>query len=430
MRHLILSSVCALSLLLFSCKKSTVPAIDTSDIVEISQTTALSGGAVTDDGGTQVTSMGICWNSAETPTTDDNKTIVTTTTGSFSAIITGLLPNMTYHVRAYAVNGTGTGYGNEVTFKTLPVAVPAVNTLTPDPLYYFSVRTGGNVTSDFEGHVTQRGVCWGKSHNPTVSDYKTADGEGTGSFISYINFLAPNTTYYLRAYATNIAGTGYGNEITVTVPDYPVVFNPGTAYGTVSDIENNSYKTVQIGTQVWMAENLKTSKYNDGSPVPEVKDNSAWKDLATPGFCWLNNDEGFKNQFGALYNFYAVATGKLCPSGWHVPDQSELTALNYNLGGVAVSGGKMKETGTSHWKTPNEGATNESGFTSLPASTRENVGNFFPVRLSYTCWWLSSVYIHNSTDAFFFSVNNESPRLQDNSIQSKNAGFSVRCVKN
>jgi len=153
------------------------------------------------------------------------------------------------------------------------------------------------------------------------------------------------------------------------------MFNPNLTYGTLSDIEGNSYKTIQIGTQVWMAENLKTAKYNDNTSIPLVTI-GLWGDT-NPAYSWYNNDPATKDTYGALYKWYTVATGKLCPTGWHVPSDVEWTTLTTFLGGEGVAGGRMKESGTGHWLTPNSDATNSSGFTALPVGSRYRDGLFY-----------------------------------------------------
>jgi uncharacterized protein (TIGR02145 family) len=131
---------------------------------------------------------------------------------------------------------------------------------------------------------------------------------------------------------------------------------------TVTDIDGNVYNTVTIGTQVWMKENLKTTKFSDGTDIPLMTD--VWD---APNYGWYNNDSAtYANPYGALYNGYSVKTGNLCPSGWHVPTNEEWTTLADYLDGDSVAGGKLKETGTTHWISPNTGATNETGFTALP----------------------------------------------------------------
>ncbi len=138
------------------------------------------------------------------------------------------------------------------------------------------------------------------------------------------------------------------------------------------DGSNNYYSVVQIGTQTWMAENLRATKFNDGTDIPLVTDYTDWDKLSTPGYCWYKNDaDTYKIPYGALYNWFTVSTGKLCPAGWHVATNPEwATLVNTYLGGGSVAGGKLKETGTAHWKSPNTGASNETGFTALPGGNR------------------------------------------------------------
>ena len=159
---------------------------------------------------------------------------------------------------------------------------------------------------------------------------------------------------------------------------------------TVEDIDGNVYKTVTIGSQVWMAENLKTIKFNDGTAITLVAGNSAWEALITPGYCWYGNAEAAnKDTYGALYNFHTVKTGKLCPSGWHVPTDADWTTLTTYLKGDSIAGSKLKETGTSHWQIPNTAATNETSFTALPAGYRNDSGVFSSIGQS-GYWWTST----------------------------------------
>jgi len=189
---------------------------------------------------------------------------------------------------------------------------------------------------------------------------------------------------------------------------------------TVTDKDGNSYKTVTIGTQVWFAENLKTTKFNDGSSITFLTGSN----LNIPAYCWYNDDAGNKNIYGALYNWYSVGTGKLCPTGFHVPSDIEWTALFDNLGGKLIAGGKMKETGLVHWKSPNSGATNNSGFTALPGGLRE-LGIYYRI-WEKSFWWSStesSSTAAGSWELFYddISVSNENINKTD--------GFSVRCLK-
>jgi uncharacterized protein (TIGR02145 family) len=186
----------------------------------------------------------------------------------------------------------------------------------------------------------------------------------------------------------------------------------------------DSYKTVTIGNQVWMAENLKTTRFNDGTSIPLVTDDSLWKNSKTPAYCWYNNDEAtYKATYGALYNWYAVNTGKLCPTGWHVPSDVEWTTLTTYLGGATVAGDKLREAGTTHWLSPNTGATNESGFTALPGGLQGSNAGFW--NFGWGGYWWSSTEYEDIIPLSLYSGHSKVFRDKE----SKSKGFSVRCVR-
>jgi uncharacterized protein (TIGR02145 family) len=193
----------------------------------------------------------------------------------------------------------------------------------------------------------------------------------------------------------------------------------------VIDQDGNNYKTIRIGSQIWMGENLRATKFNDGTSIPMVTDKDAWRILSTPAWCWYNNDTIYENTYGALYNGYAVNTDKLCPNGWHVSTDADWTKLVEILGGKNVAGGKLKELGTNYWRAPNSGATNESGFTALPGGTRYANGMFVTFnRIGY--WWtFSGSKVLNGR---YRSMSSTNSAVSRNYIDLKN-GFSVRCVK-
>ena len=170
--------------------------------------------------------------------------------------------------------------------------------------------------------------------------------------------------------------TGISGNFATVVTDVPAAsktinFN----FVPCTDGDGNNYPVVQIGTQIWMGENLKTTKFSDGTVIPNVTDDLEWSALKSPGYCWYNNNSAIKNTYGGLYNWYTVTTGKLCPEGWSVPIDDEWTTLINSLGGKDVAGGKLKENGNAHWESPND-ATNESGFTALPGGYRNFDGAF------------------------------------------------------
>lgn len=321
----------------------------------------------------------------------------------------------------------------------VPVNPPSVSTTAVSNVSASSATSGGYVTSDGGASVTARGVCWSTSQNPTTANSKTTDGTGTGSFTSTITNLNPSTTYYVKAYATNSAGTNYGSQISFTTSSTVtgIIFNPTKTYGTLSDIAGNVYKTIVIGTQTWMAENLRTTKYNDGNSIPNVTDNLTWRDLTTPAYCYYNNDGNtYRNTYGALYNWFTVNTGKLCPTGWHVPNDSEWTTLVTYLGGTSVAGAKLKETTKAHWYNDPEYATNESGFTALPGGLRAAdhgptltwwLGIFSDLG-GYSLWW-SRNELTSINASYWYTYGNTPGFLKGVDPLEKQNGFSVRCLK-
>jgi len=193
-----------------------------------------------------------------------------------------------------------------------------------------------------------------------------------------------------------------------------------TQLGLVIDIDGNAYHTVTIGTQVWMTENLKTTKFRNGDSIPYF-----FKSYGR-GYCWYNNDIKNKNPYGAIYNFYTATDSRgLCPLGWHIPTKAEWTTLSNYLGGNSVAGGKLKEAGTIHWQSPNTGATNESGFTALPSGAKDCASNF--VNMGLNCqFWTSEPAISGGVYAVtIFQTNTQLAIGQGFDCNN----YSVRCIK-
>jgi uncharacterized protein (TIGR02145 family) len=193
----------------------------------------------------------------------------------------------------------------------------------------------------------------------------------------------------------------------------------------IKDIEGNVYQTVVIGTQTWMAENLKTTTFNDGTEIPLVTNDVQWSAIHTPAYCWYNNDQQtYGNTYGALYNWYAVNTGKLCPAGWHVPTDEEWTLLTNYLGGALEAANKLKETGST-WASLNSTATNESGFKALPNGLR------FPFQYTFSDigfaanWWSSDILTQDRRYAWYRELGYEVKR--DGFL--KQFGIGVRCIR-
>jgi uncharacterized protein (TIGR02145 family) len=194
----------------------------------------------------------------------------------------------------------------------------------------------------------------------------------------------------------------------------------------VTDADGNGYHSITIGTQVWLVENLRTTKYNDGTSIPLVTDGTAWGADSTAAYCWYSNNEAtYKNAYGALYNWYAVNSGKLCPAGWHVPSDAEWHTLTTYLGDSTTAGGKLKEAGTSHWLSPNTGANNSTGFTALPSGSRYTDGAFY---LNSKYGWLWSTTPSSATEIWHEYMQYNSSQLS-RTAGAKTLGFSVRLIK-
>ena len=297
---------------------------------------------------------------------------------------------------------------------------PVLTTTAVSAITQTTAQCGGHITSDGGAYVTVRGVCWSTNPTPTAADNETNDGSGTGSFISSIAGLASGKDHYVRAYATNSAGTGYGSIISFTTPSSLI---------TVTDIDGNVYQTVTIGTQVWMAENLKVTHYRNGEDIPNAIDSTAWYGLTTGAYCEYENDISNVSTYGRLYNWFAVADSRsIAPTGWHVPTDAEWQTLIGYLGYSNV-GGKMKETGTTHWSWA-EGVTNECGFSALPGGYRSQKSNGWFLAMGLLAYFWSSTEGYNNDAAYSFWLSSTMGDLSWSDGLSKRMGFSVRCVRN
>ncbi|MBR6775881.1 MAG: hypothetical protein IKM23_09280, partial [Bacteroidales bacterium] len=194
-------------------KSVSLAEVTTNDITAITETTATCGGNVTDNGNATVTARGVCWSTSQNPTINDNKTTDGSGTGSYTSNISNLSENTKYYVRAYATNEKGTSYGEEKSFMTMASeGLPTVTTNNVTDITTNSATCGGNVTDDGNATVTAKGICWSTTPNPTIENEHTEDGTGIGSYVSYMTELNHGTKYYVRAYATNRAGTAYGEQ--------------------------------------------------------------------------------------------------------------------------------------------------------------------------------------------------------------------------
>jgi uncharacterized protein (TIGR02145 family) len=467
--------------------------ITTTNVTTITFKAAVSGGNITDDGGALITERGVCWSPSKDPMIINSKTIDGNGTGFFTSSITGLAQNSIYYVRAYATNSKGTSYGNSVSFKTADILTIITNTateITPN-----SAVLGGNITSNGGSVITMSGICWSTSQNPTTADSHTTDGAILGNYSNNIIGLSANTLYYVRAYATTSTGITYGEQISFATKQNPIIptllintvrsivatyafcdwsvisdggeviteygiiwsqnpnptiysgtrrnysghyignitdrisyLNPSTTYylrayainsvgigyspqvsfttltpgsdQQTVDLQGNIYKIVNIGTQIWMVDNLKTTIYNNGDPIFNVTDSSQWVNMALGAYCNYNNNESYVPVYGRLYNWYAaIDNRKICPIGWHVPSDLEwhklilfldpLARLISNNPESSIAGDMLKESGNDHWSTG--GGSNKVGFTALPAGVR--AVRFVQLHFE-AIWWTTTEWDH------------------------------------
>lgn len=306
--------------------------------------------------------------------------------------------NMSYNTNYVSDEYASANDGNSVRCvkgELLAKKNPIINWLDPADILFGTLLNDSqlNATSDAEGTFI---------YSPPLG---TKLNVGSNQILK-VDFIPTNTLNYNSSSKT----------VHINVIALPIV----------TDIDGNIYTTVKIGTQEWMVENLKTTRYNDGSSIPLVTDFAAWGNLISPGYCWYNNDVSNKSSYGALYNWFSVNTGKLAPTGWHVPSNAEWTTLTNFLGGENGAGGKLKETGTTHWNAPNTGATNETGFTALPGGWRGDNGNFYNLNANAFLWSSTN---YNTTTAWWRILYYDYNMVYPYEDGSYVLGFSVRCIK-
>jgi uncharacterized protein (TIGR02145 family) len=295
---------------------------------------------------------------------------------------------------------------------------PNVTTSQPSAVSYYSAISGGVVNTDGGSVVTARGVVYSTTSTPNLTDRFTVNGVGLGTFVSVLTNLNASSTYHVRAYATNSLGTNYGSEYSFTTSAVPSMVC-GTSV--VSDIDGNSYNTIQIGAQCWIKSNLKATKYRNGDAIPTGYNNNDWGTTISGAYAIYNNDTSLISLYGLHYNGFAVNDPRgICPTGWHVPTDNEFNLLGNTLGGDSVAGGAMKAVNLG-FSAPNTGATNSSGFSAVAA------GYFGPMGGNTDLW----------VNGYFWSANsgNWVRRVYylDSAVHRHSYGstwgFSVRCLR-
>ena len=250
---------------------------------------------------------------------------------------------------------------------------------------------------------------------------------GTGNFIQ-IAEVSTDVTEYSDT-GLDVSGAFYDYRVYAFTSNNTSEYSNTAGVAVIFDIDGNIYEMIQIGTQVWMAENLKVTKYRNGDPIPTAYNNSAWSALTTGAYATYNDDASNTDTYGLLYNWYVVDNSlNIAPEGWHVPTDAEWQILVDYLGGSNIAGGKLKEMGATHWLNPNTGATNESGFTALPGGNCYSGTGFYYYLGYYGYFWSSTESIYNSNHAWYWGLTYYYSYVNRGG-EYKNYGFSIRCVK-
>ena len=394
---------------------------------------------ISDSGGLHILSKGFVVGTSSIPSISKIVLLDKNSLNSYINIMIKGLSNSTYFVRSFATNNLGTTYGTEMSF-TLNISPPTPPQPAPiipscDPLalccpdlsaIYSNQATNISYNSAsvnvylnyYWSFYSSDGICYSTNSLPTINDsIKFVASSSTNSNLFSLSSLIPNTTYYYRAFSNTAYGLVYGEVMSFTTLALP---------------------SVTIGTQVWMNKNLDVATYRNGDLIPKVTDSTQWAGLTTGAWCWYKNDSAtYAATYGRLYNWYAVNDSRgIAPLGWHVPTEADWNKLVRNLDGTSdtlcvncaqslTAGGTMKEAGTSHWLTPNVGATNSIGFMAIPAGGRFADATFFYVG-QYGFWWSRTEL--NSTVSMDRSLYYNDSKIIKNSV-SKPCGFSVRCIK-
>ncbi len=397
MRSTYANTILLISICIFhSCKKVNDPKSETYQGVNIDGTSIILGGVSYGD---KILESGICWSEYTDPTIKANKVAISKGEGSYSTVISGLTPGKTYHVRAYCASRLKLSYGEDMAFSTLSNA--SVTTSFPNQITQNSFACSGIVQSN--GYtLISCGICWNTSPNPTINNFKNSDALVGGAFTSNISGLDSNSTYYYRAYAIFNLDTVYGNENTVKTYTSKVV-----------DVDGNMYYTVTIGSQVWMASNLKVTHYRNGDPINLIGYASWPSNYSTGNYGNYNDNPANSVTLGCFYNGQALNDPRfVAPLGWHVPDVTEWNTLGMTLGGLSVAGNKLKSV--------EFGGSNSSSFNALAAGERSFDTDSYKDTLTY---------LYSSTPSYVYELSIFSSALTQVGSNFIIPGYSIRCIK-
>ena len=416
----------AVIILLFSACSSNDPSlvppvITTEEPTNITLTSATLGGSVESTQSDLISAKGVCW--SKNPAPELFKLSGRTQEGGGAGTFTSELTNLSlskYYVRAYAIMKEQIFYGNEVTLD-INALVPAIATVEKETNAESSVEVETAVTYTHSAPIIEKGICWSiTSENPIITSATKVIDTGADLVFKNVLTIEPWKAHYVRGYVITELGVFYGNPI-------QVIIIPPVNLGEVTDIDGNTYATTTIGNKVWMAENLRVTKYNDGTSITVVSSQEQFKTANEVAYIAYENDASNLDKFGYLYNGYIIiSTKNVCMTGWHVPTPSDWNNLASSLGGMETAGGRMK-IASNLWSSPNTAADNASGFSALPGGSYcrvclSNSGTFADKGSDAYFWTSSSV-------VSFYYVTNNLATLRTKATGSFNDGMALRCVK-
>ncbi len=349
--------------------------------------------------------------------------------------LTGLSKSTTYYLQYSAKDTCSRGCSSEISsFTIIPdTSLPYIETYNSPDRFHTSAFAGGNVLYSGTSALTERGIYWGSTPEPEKNGVKVSSGTGLGEYLFMIDGLQQSTQYYIKAYARNNTGIAYGTEVTFRSGTDPV-------FSSVSDIDGNSYKTIEIGDQTWMTENLRTTRFNDGAPIDIVKDNTEWcgiaPNLRSSKRTWYDNDSAtYNNKNGIIYNGYSAAVNKICPVGWRVPSDDDWKKMEMYLGMTVKDADAEKIRGTneglqlkylSEWSDGGNGF-NTSYFSGLPGGIRDPQGTFSGMG-SKGQWWSSTKHVQY--DGLWIRILTADSKAVTRILYVMQGGCSIRCLKN
>jgi uncharacterized protein (TIGR02145 family) len=402
---------CTKDITISNIKSNKITIGETVTISSITFNSAVSGGNVVSSGIDEVLEKGVCWNTTGKPSILDYKTVNGSGLGSFSSTLSNLLEGTRYYVRSFARTKSDVIYGSEISFSTaLRLFPPTIILQKINFISGNSANIEGDLTSNGGSQIIERGFCWSNNPNPTIINNRISGTTIIGLQKTIISNLVPNSTYYIRAFARNAIGISYSSEKTFKT----------LGAMQISDVEGNVYNTVQIGSQIWMKESLKTTTFNDGTQIP------VWSTYFGTGYNYYANIPANGSKYGLIYKYYTMADPKgVCPVGWHVPSDTEWNVLINFLGGPNIAADKMKESGQANWIAPTSPATNSSGFTALPGGSKDCSMNF--VNLGRVAsFWSSEKVVGGLVKGI--SLSNNSSAVSLGGGFDCNAAY-IRCIK-